>query len=302
MHSRIHALGFSAVLATSVVITGCGGSGGGAASVSYSGSTAPAAITATNASDIGTTSGEAAVEAVSTDSANEANPFAVSINTSLTTNLLSDLIAAITAPSSVANLPVGVTLTSTDLGPGFCGGSVTVPNSFGQSSTLNGSITLNALCYDDPIYGEVTLSGAIVFSQTGNQITTTYQNLTVVSSQGTSTLNASITCDEFFITCSFQSDFVGLDGSTHRISDYSVTNVSTDTYNVSATFLHETYGEVSITTTTPIVVGDLCFPYPDSGAIAFTSTNGSSGTVTFSNTPCAVSGTWNDGMSGSGSF
>jgi len=287
-----------------LVLSACGGSsgGGGSSAPTYSGSTAAADITSSNAEDIGTAAGEAAVEAINTDIASDANPFAVVITdgNGMITDALTALAQDLAASEPASSLPSGVTLTSLDLGPEFCGGSVTVPDSFGQSSTLNGLITLNALCFNDPIDGQVTLSGSITFTEAANSFSISFSNLSVTTSDGTTTLNATLECTSGFLSCTYSTDFVAASGLTHRITDSSVSGNSSSGYTVSATFSHATYGVITITTTTPLVIGPTCAPLPDSGSIAFSSTNGGSGTITF-NSNCTVSGTWDDGVT-SGSF
>ena len=99
-------------------------------------------------------------------------------------------------------------------------------------------------------------------------------------------------CTDAF-SCTYNSDFVGTDGTTHRIADFNIFGNATDGFNGTATFYHGTFGSVSITAT-GITYGS-CGTYPDGGSVAFDSTDGSSGTIIF-NADCSVSGTWDNGV------
>jgi hypothetical protein len=269
---------------------------------SFSGNTDPAAIDDTNAEAIGTTSGEAAVNAIETTQANSANPFGIKMI--MDADSLPDIVvlAARSAVASIEsnNLPAGVVIDSSQLGPDFCGGSVNAPDSFGQNETLNGTLTFNDLCYNDTSSGQtITMSGQVIFVQNANEFSITYDDFTVTSNLGTSTLNAIMVCDADFLNCEWTSDFVGADGNIHQVSG-AIAFDTGDGWQVNATLFHSEYGEIVISTTVPITFGQ-CGPFPDGGTIAYESENGSFGTVQF-NGDCTYSGSWDDGAGNSGTY
>lgn len=292
-----------ALMAVSMLV-GCGGGGDVAVSPApnFTGNTAPATVDDTNAEEIGTTAGEATNEAINTTNANEVNPFAVEIVDNTTE--ISATVTAVTREAIAilqsSNLATGIVITSAELGPPFCGGSITVPDDFGSSGTLNGSITYTDLCFDDPISGQIFLSGSMIFTETATQLTIAYSNFAFTMGGETSTLNATLTCDTSFISCTLSSEFFGADGTTHRISDVSVSGDASIGYIVDATFFHSVHGAVTITTPSPITFGG-CGAIPDGGTISFSSSDGSSGSITF-NSDCSYTGTYDNGAGSVGSF
>jgi hypothetical protein len=286
------------LITVAVILNGCSSGSDSSPAVAtaptYSGNTSPAAITSTNAKSIGVISTEAANEAISADKGSKANPFAVSIvdNASFAAQL-SSITRSLLDNAIASDMPIGATLSYTDLGPDFCGGNVTIPDSAFNSGLLNGSFTYNNLCYDDGSSGQIIVNGTVAFTETTTEITMTYLNFTVTTGGETQNFNATITCDTSFLNCTFSSTFVGSDGSVHSIEDYTVIDTGTG-FDVSATFFHHTYGIVTITTTAELTFGTTCGVFPDGGEIYISSSTGSFMYVSFANS-CMYSITGNDG-------
>jgi hypothetical protein len=111
----------------------------------------------------------------------------------------------------------------------------------------------------------------------------TYVDFTVTTGGTAESFNATITCDTSSTSstsCTFSSTFVGSDGNVHSIDNYTVTGDDTFGYNVSATFYHDTYGEVTIFTSAALTFG-ACGVYPDGGEIYIESGTGSNIYITF---------------------
>jgi len=281
--------GFSAVLV--VLLAGCGGSssnddgtnnsGGG---IVYSGSTAPAAVSGSNAENLGVGTTDAISQAIDSDSADISGiPFSVSIieSSDIGQQILAKSLELV-ATQQFGNLPVGVTIGGEgfSMEQGYCGGSMTIPDSWASDEGLSGdsafeisgTITFNNLCLDlgSAGFGAMTINGAITISAGGVR---TYNNLTARFADGTS-----IICDG--VDCSASAVFSGADGATYSVADVVVTGDSIMGYSVDASYCHGTYGCLTISTDSPIIFscenGRLA-----SGSISFSSTDGSSGTITF---------------------
>ncbi|MDH5473400.1 MAG: hypothetical protein OEY61_11140 [Gammaproteobacteria bacterium] len=302
------------LLATSAfVLTGCGGGGGGAAATgpTYSGETAPAAITATNAEAIGTKTAEAAEEAIAQNAANDANPFVVGISISQNNadfNLfISDLSRQIASSTQVmANMPAGITISSTDLNfyagvDIFCGGSVSFPDSFMSSTTLNGTITYSNLCINDPNYnfGQMTINGSVKFTTTADQVTIQYSNFSINDGVDTNTMNMTVTCNTIMTVCSISADYEAADGKVYRVANMTIAGIPpTGPYTVTATFYHPDYGSVTMDASN--LIFDCLNGHPSSGTINYTGSN-SSGTIIFTN--CSTyTGTYTDESLSAGSY
>lgn len=291
--------------ASSLFIVACGGSGGGGgdggpsngSGTSFTGNTAPAQIDESNAQSIGETSGEAVRQAAGTSSL----PTAIDVQE---VDLEPVHRSAIDA-ARLSTLPTGV-----DVSDAVCpgGGSATSTSS---GPGLNGSGRLDTtIVYTDCVLNtgsnRLTINGTVLssFSDISNPdsaFSISYQNVTVSGlGFGSQTLNYTFSCTNASAssTCTQSSTFVSSSGSTHQISDYSISGNTSSGFNGTASFSHATYGTVSISVS-GLTYGS-CGSSPDGGTIAFTSSNGSSGSITFSSN-CTVSGTWNTG-SASGSF
>jgi hypothetical protein len=283
----------SAILLSAFLISSCGGSGGGdgggAAGVSFAGNTSPAAIDADNAEAIGTAAGEA----IQIANASTGLPAGIAVNDNLT-----EINNAIISQLDVFMLPAGIDMSSELCSPGSGTASTTDPGS-AQSGPVNITITFN----NCELTGTaITVNGTasmhindIANIDAGFSIT--YTNFKVTDINGTTTINMSMVCTSAS-ACTFNSDFMGTDGTIHRVSEFSVYGNATDGFNGSATFYHGSFGSVDITASN-ITYGN-CGSYPDGGMITYDSTDGTSGTIAFAS-DCSVTGTWNDGVA-SGSF
>ncbi len=289
----------SALLLSAFLMTGCGGGGdnrdGGSDGTVFDGNTSPAAIDIDNAKAIGTASGEAVQKA----SAPTGLPSSISVSTSSDLDRINEIILS---TADILSIPAASDASAACDGGGSAhvSDTPTIPTSGplrititydmcvisfgGDSNTFDGTVTLDYEDIDNPNAGFVI----------------TYSNFRVTDSSGTITINLTVNCSDLN-NCIYSSDFVGSDGATHRVTDSSVSGNASSGYNGSATFLHGTYGEVSITIS-GITYSSSCGAIPSGGTVNFTSGNPitSSGSITF-NSDCTVSGTWSN-SSGSGSF
>ncbi len=285
----------SALLLGAFFITSCSSGGGDAgiqeAVTSYSGSTTPAAIDIDNAKAIGTAAGES----VQIANSSTGLPLAISVNDT-TANNLAEINKIIISHIDILTLPAGV-----DISSDFCSSGLASATDPGNVSS--GPVDITATFSNCALYySDITISGTaeMHFDDIGNQnagFSIIYTNFKVTDVNGTTTINMTFECSSS-TSCTFNSDYVGSDGVTHRVTDYDFYGSASTGYNGSATLYHGTYGSVSIDATS-ITFGS-CNTYPDGGSIAFSSTNGSSGTITF-NSDCSTSGTWTN-TAGSGTF
>ncbi|MCI0505579.1 MAG: HtaA domain-containing protein [Gammaproteobacteria bacterium] len=294
-----------------VLLTACssGGGGGGATAPTYSGVTTPAAVSASNAEEISTTATEATEQAIVSNNASNSNPLGVSITGSTDSEIpkkVAEIVKKLAAQIQFQNIPAAITISYTEFGPDFCGGSVTVPDSAQESTTMNFTMTVNNLCYDAPSDGlsQAVMNGQVQYTGTETTFTVRYINFTVTMDGQTHTLNLTMTCDD--ISCTYLSDYVGDDGSIYRVENFNVSGDDVSGYTVSATFYHPTYGSVDITTTSPILFNCSPNPQPGSGSLSFTGSGGTSGSITFDScagytycyddgvveAPVCASGTW----------
>ncbi len=283
----------SALLLVAFFITGCSSGGGGAAApvISYAGSTTPAAIDADNAETIGKASGEA----IQIANSSTGLPIGITIDGAIVADL-TEINNIIISHIDVLTLPVGVDISANLCSTGTA--SSTDPGNV-QSGPVDITVTFNNCAL---IYSDITISGTarVHYDDVANpnaDFSITYTNFKVTDANGTTTINMSMVCTSGS-ACVFNSDFVGSDGLTHRVSNFSFYGSASTGFNGTATFYHGTFGSVSITAT-GITYGS-CGTYPDGGDISFSSSNGSSGTIIFAS-DCSVSGTWNNGVT-TGSF
>jgi len=285
---------------SALVISACGGSDSSSsapAGLQYSGITSAAIISSSNGEELSTKAAEASEKAVAQDAANDSNPFAISISqpNSNIDQLVINIARQIDSQSqSYEQLSTGITLNASDLGYPFCGGSVSVPDSWQNTNTLNGTMSFNNLCVDDPYFGTVTINGSVTFSETSTQITMSYNNFSINDGSTTQTINMTITCDSSLTTCTISSNYIGADGKTYRIADLSITGNNTGPYTISATFYHPDFGYANISGSG--IYLNCPDNSPSAGTIIVNGANSSSASITFAGCN-SYSGTWNDGTS-----
>ena len=266
-----------------------GGGGGGTAT--FDGPADPAEIDADNVKEIGQAAGES-VEKASASTGLPSSPVGVQMSGSIDIDALNDIVLQSVQQLS---MPSGIEI------DGICSsGSVNVPVPDGATVTNSSEGTYNNCVLPN---SSVTIDGSAVieFNEASNPnagFTITYNNFTVTDPvSGTQTINAVIVCSGTGGGCTFNSDFVGDDGVTHRVSNVSITGDGTGTspYTGTATFSHGTHGSVDITVSN--VTYGSCGSLPDGGSISFTGANGTEGRVDF-DSACSVTGSFKD-VSGS---
>lgn len=275
-----------AVLSITLLISACGGGGDGIDSsngVTYSGSQSPSSINDTNAKEIGEAAGESIEKAANSSSI----PSSIAIQNSLDINEINTLILSTLDQSS---LPTGVDVSSRVCSSGSA--SSNLPSATSGPGTF--VVNYNNCRLRN---STMTFTGKAVirftdFNNFNEPYSISYINLKVKRfGYQEVTLNLVLDCSSRN-NCTYNSDFTGSDGNTHRVSQISFSGNSVYGYNGSANFYHARYGRSSITVSN-ITYGN-CGVNPDGGSIIYTSINGSSGTISFSS-DCTASGTWTNG-------
>lgn len=272
------------------LITACNssGGGGGTSSITFDGTTSAAIIDDINAEAIGTASGEAIQKA----DASTGLPTLISISNTTSMDELNNIVIS---SVNTSNLPAGL-----DISSGMCtSGSASISD---IPQVQSGPVTLTITYNNCALSGSaMTVNGTVLMDyddiSNPSNFSITYSNFAVTDPvNGTTTINMTMICTNS--SCTFNSDFVGSDGVTHRITNFSIVGDASSGFSGSASFFHGTYGEVSITFN-GITYGS-CGAIPDGGNISFTGSGSSSGSITF-NSDCTVSGTWDTGST-AGSF
>lgn len=281
------------LLSSAVALTGCGGGGGGATPAPLNNSPT-AAITESNSRDMGITSLESSQASISSDTAGGNNPlFPVGATMSgIEATKLGKIITDISEGIQAQNLPAGI------IEAGTCGGTVSYPDNL--QSTTQITMTFTNYCVNDPAQGDMFFNGAVTLSATATSFTMTYTDFSVTINGVVETINSTFTCDNSFISCSISASYVGSDGLTYQVTDYTVDGDPTLGYSISGTFVHPMYGTVDFQTTVSFTFG--CpGGKPDSGTIEFNGASNSSGSISFRSDCSGYDGTWNDGTT-SGTF
>jgi len=281
---------YSLPLCAALSITGCGGGGDSAGTgvTSYSGSQEQATITTDNSEQLARSATEGATEATAGD---DLSSFPTAIQATTSYELAENII--------VGSLPQALEYLANSISPSAyqeempcsISGSILVTaddslaNNTSQSFPESGAMTMDFRdCRDDETS---TVNGTATTTFTGGGgFTTVYQNFTVAytdpvtGEQVVETIeNLSMACDSNF-SCSIQSDFVGGDGRTYRISDMTVSGSDTSGWNVSATVYDPDLGSIAIDTTTSLML-DCPTGVPSSGALSITGANSAEVTVDY---------------------
>lgn len=281
------------LLAACILISACGSGEStlsDSAGVTFNGNQQAASINDENAKQIGTAAGESIQRAawigaltLPINTASTANISASEINQSASDS--SDQANDVTAAATLATCTSGsATISQSTLSSGAISHIVVYNRCklIGSNTTANGRVTV--------IYNNIENLSA--------GFNLTYTNLTL-STTGSADirLNVKVICANL-TSCTYNSDFIGSDGRTHRVTSFNLTGNATSGFNGSATFYHGQHGRVSIASS-GLTYGN-CGTEPDGGVISFSSNNGSSGTIIF-DPDCTVSGTWSNN-SGAGAF
>ncbi|KPJ91240.1 MAG: hypothetical protein AMJ55_12180 [Gammaproteobacteria bacterium SG8_15] len=318
MKLRLKNIVWPALLVNMLVLVGCSsggdGGGGGGGGLTYTGNTAPAEITASNAEQIGTSSAEVAAQSIQDGEFSDATPLGVVVSDGASDTVrkqVDDIVKRIrtdlaqngsaSAAGAIYTSDQLNAQASQDLGQTvtwFCGGYIDGPSNMNANS---GTITFYDLCFDLSEVGadQVIMNGRVTFaySESGDNWTetTTYTNFTVTMNGETHTLSGTETCSGNYATgdVSCSELFNDANGNTYKVSDAYYYGDNVNGYYFSATFYHPTFGSVELTTSSGITF--CASGLPGSGVISFVGTNGSFGTITF--TSCtSYTVTYNDGV------
>lgn len=283
----------TALLLGAFIITSCSSDDGttGTTGTTFDGNSSPAAIDASNVEAIGKSAGESVQKA----DASTGLPGAITITTSTDMNQINNIVLA---TANISDLPASVDIssqictsgTASSTFPTVSSGPADIVTTYSNCLVIGSEITID---------GKATIHYDDILNLTVN-FSITYSNFTVTDPvNGTTTINLTIACTDLG-NCTLNSDFVGTDGVTHRVTEFTITvDATNNEFSGSATFFHGTYGEVTITIT-GVTYGGSCGDIPNGGDISFTSSDGSAGTITF-NPDCTTSGSWTN-SAGSGTF
>jgi len=265
---------------------------------SYTGITSAASIDSdTTADAIGSKTAEATIEAITQETAQSSLPGGISIISQDESFYQSLINLTKSAINDTIELPTGVSLQASTFSTDYTCGTIDVDDELYTNYTaglLNGTATLNNVCYQDLDLGELILNGSITFTQTVDSLSIQFTNFSVNDGTTTQTIDMTVSCD-FNTSCSFSSDYIGDDEKTYRLENLSITGSGTGPYYVDATFYHPDFGSSTLTTTNAIYF-NCANGQPSAGTIQFSGANGSSGSITFNplNDCNGYSGTWDN--------
>lgn len=262
---------------------GSGGGSGGDSSLTYSGATTPASLTADNTD---TLIAESFQGALTNDSM---VPFAAmagegavndneSISTPITLNLQSvfadSLSQVINTPQEGRAATLSAAAMQTSTVNGDCGGTATYSVNYDESSgVFSGSFSYNSFCS-----GVVNLSGSATFSgridnSTGHfdYFSFTFSNLTTTADGQTNTVSGSLECDFQGSDVTITTDMVvyqSSSGHTCWLNNCTV-QVSGSQMEISGRFYHPVHGFIDFITLEPLTISGTG-QFPSAGIIEFT--------------------------------
>lgn len=311
----IHALAYTAVLC--LMTMGCGGGGGGGGggqatpSLTYTGASTPAEITANNAKGIAagaldagssgiTFTGIAALDSTG-QTADEPNLlFLVDVTKALQGAMAGiDFVEA----ANQGNMSSALQPESGSI-VGTCGGSASYSIQVDDvSGVFSGSLTFNGYCQDG-----VILNGSTSFSGIANlntnpieldSFTLSFDYITAASGSESATMDGDIDIVVSGSTTMVTMDLMLRDNSTRRIckvENYQMDITDHSSYveiEVGGLYYDPDYGYVDLQTTSPFLVNNVD-NYPYSGQLLLTGENGTAGGPTsarltaLSSTTCRV--------------
>ena len=167
--------------------------------------------------------------------------------------------------------------------PGPCGGEAIIQP---EDSGKGGTIDYHGFCA-----GNLTMDGTVryTFEENGSVLSYRmhYSNVTLAYADGgEETLNMTMACETdtrtFQTDCSFQEDFVGLDGLTYRIENVRVTGGPGRGYQVRSRVYHPKLGYCEANTSERLR-GPASCPnnQPSGGRLTFSGANGNSVAIRF---------------------
>jgi hypothetical protein len=267
-----------ALLLIGLGISACGGGGGsgsgddGDARIAYSGSTAPATVTAGNARALADGGTGGANQAVAADSANGASAVA-SRGAASEWNLAAAVVSQLELGAATQQRAGTRSLSICD-----SGSAELEQNSEGTEGTVE-----YRNCRVSGGNG-VVLNGAASFvaSLSGSTVTSLlmrFVNFSVRYQGDTQTLNMTIACKGSPLKCRAFSDFVGLDGKVYRVELDLVVNIAASSFDVDAVVYHPQHGYYTIDAS--VTYGKCAGGVPNAGSITLSGAGGSEAVVVF---------------------
>lgn len=262
-------LSFILVALLGTQLTACGGGSSGSSGSAVN--TSAAVLSSDNAEDIGTGVSATVLQVVLNDTA-----------TSSASTLFSGSAVVDTNPQVRRALRVAIEQVESEEDVSFCSSG---------SMNFSGSETNMLITFSSCVIGEVTISGKVRMVEANGRMTTTFENLTVTSAEGTISISGlTKTCTSYDVEledwsdCSTGSDYT-ISGQTYRTQNLSVTN-SGDAFEVDGRIFASEFGYVDVTTTTPLVMGeDGTFI---SGELVISDESGNTLTITFSGSDVTI--------------
>ncbi len=284
----------SSYVVLSLLLSACGGGGGGSApaSVTYSGASTQATVTAANARVLsvdafqgGQTGSTLGITGVVTQG--DGVPAGNDARLQTLGNTLEGAVARLVPPASSGSpVAAGASVQTTIAGP--YGGSMTYSITYNEiSGAFSGAISFSAY-KGDP--NGASVSGSVAFSGTFDQVSQTFTALTVsftslvvteggvaFTAAGSVSVSVGTGTETTTISLVLQNSTTG---KTYWVKDYTYT-LNGGALTISGTYYDPVHGYVTISTLTPLQVTS-SDAWPTAGVLLFTGANGSSARLTFS--------------------
>ncbi len=156
----------------------------------------------------------------------------------------------------------------------------------GGSASFDGDENGGSITYSACDIGGVVVSGTAKFKSSTSGSTTKftieYIDFTITFNGITETIDLKATCTitDSSVSCSYESEALGIDGRTYEVSDITISGNSSSGYTVGCVVDDPDNGDITITTTTPITF-NCPNGQPDNGAIVITDGDDNTATITF---------------------
>lgn len=282
------------VLLTTLILAGCGGGGGSGTDISakYTGNTAKATITESNAQSLSVDAiqGAQSITEVGVLGKRTADTPLPPSRLQSIAMILEESVSRISVTSGAAKT-TAKTVAETAQGTqyGYSGSFSYSANGNQSTGALSGTITFNAYqadAFSAAISGQVSFSGT-VNTTTGDviQISMSVSNLSGTANSRSFTINGTLSISNSGTTQTLTMSMVTLDNTgnkTYWAKDFSFVHDG-GSMTVSGTYYDHTYGYVVITTISPLAVSELSGT-PTSGQLLFAGNNQTKARLTYTST------------------
>lgn len=290
-----------AVVALYSLTVGCGGGGGGTPGTglpaAYTGNTAQATVTTSNARAVSVSAYSGIEEATSLDVLLKAVDGQGGGQTPLLQEVVSalkDSVATIAAEQKTSAKVAAATETVQDTVSGYSG----YFSFTGQADSTSGAISGTLIFSQYKAFStSAVMNGTFTFSANFDQATDTFANLSftmtgiTVNGDGVNiSMSGSMAISSSGLTETTIINFAITDNVTSRttvLKDYTLQLYNESSLTISGTYYDPTHGFVVISTVTALTVSDIS-DTPTAGVLLFTGTNGTKARMTFTSTGYTV--------------